>query len=382
MKVLFVTHYNSLLGANLSMLQLILELREKGVKIEVLLPNNDSHGAHSLKSRLIQENIPFIEAKIRPLKHPSILKLLPNYLYQILLCRKILNLFDERKYDIVHSNTSITDIGKRIARHIGAAHVWHLREFGDLDYNMKTPFGKWYQKVIYSGNNNFIAISHSIRVHFSPYIGSQSISLIYNGIKLPSELENSFHKNGNIVQFCVVGVFHPNKGQFDAVKSINELVSHRNITNLHLSLIGASEGDYYQSIKAYVDANNLSNYVSFWGHNNNIVKILKSMDIGLTTSYNEAFGRVTIEYMMNRLAVIATDGGANREIIDDGVNGLIYPVKNFKILADKMEKLIKNERSRKTLAENGHIKAINCFSSTTNSSNVFGLYQKILEKSY
>jgi hypothetical protein len=38
MRVLFVTHYTALLGANRSMLQLMKELRDKGVDVAALIP--------------------------------------------------------------------------------------------------------------------------------------------------------------------------------------------------------------------------------------------------------------------------------------------------------------------------------------------------------
>lgn len=378
MKVLFVTHYIDLLGANLSMLQLIRELKDKKVEIEVLLPSSLSKNEKCLKSELQEENIPFYETHLRTFKHPSLIKVIPNYIYHRLLCRDILKMFKGKKYDIIHTNTSITDIGKLIAQQVGAKHVWHMREFGDLDYNYKTPFGKWLQKYIYSGQNHFIAISKAIQKHFSTYVGNQPISLIYNGIKPPKNTPILPKPNSETLKFCLVGYICPSKGQFDAIKAINKLVNHRKITNLHLSIIGSGPSDYLEEMQSFVSVHNLEEYISFLGHRHDVNELLKTMDVGLTTSYNEAFGRVTIEYMMNHLAVIASDGGANLEIITDDVDGFIYPAGNDLVLADKMQCLITDNQTRKMLAEKGFEKAMNNFSSTANSDNIFRLYQSIL----
>ena len=53
-------------------------------------------------------------------------------------------------------------------------------------------------------------------------------------------------------------------------------------------------------------------------------------------SKNEAFGRVTVEYMLQNLAVIASDAGANSEIIENGVSGLLYRLGDVDDLARKM----------------------------------------------
>ncbi len=112
--------------------------------------------------------------------------------------------------------------------------MWHLREFGDLDYGFKTPFGKWFQKFIYKGENTFIAISNSIKNHYRTWIGNQDIKVIYNGIK-PS-LKRQPYKHDRI-EICIVGHIRPNKGQMELIEAIDDLVNHRNIRNLHVSLI-------------------------------------------------------------------------------------------------------------------------------------------------
>ncbi len=81
MKVLFVTHCTTMLGANRSMLQLIVELRTKGVEVTVLLPSSVyNNEQNDLTSELEKRNIPYIEAPIYRMKHPNRWKSIPYYL--------------------------------------------------------------------------------------------------------------------------------------------------------------------------------------------------------------------------------------------------------------------------------------------------------------
>lgn len=364
-----------MLGANRAMLELILDLREKGVNPTVLLPYPIKKELGGLKSALIDNKIKFIEAPIRQIKHPHFMKLFLNYLYANFLNYCALRQLKEYKFDIVHSNTSVINIGYLLSKKIGAKHIWHLREFGDLDYKMKTPFCKYFQRVIYRGNNNFVAISQKIRQHFLPYIKGRDIHLIYDSIVAQEERKKIWN---DPVQLCIVGFIHENKGQLDVLKAVDYLVNHLRIDKFHLTIVGDGNKETVSQLKRFVTQNNLSSYVSFTGYLKDVSEVLNKMHVGIMASHNEAFGRVTVEYMMNGLAVIASDGGANQEIVEDGRSGLIYPVGDYRELAKKMKYLIQNKECIKSFAHEGYCIALSKFSSQVNVAQVYNLYKSIL----
>lgn len=377
LSVLYITHYTSLYGANRSLLQLILELREKDLIPTVLLPpavNNKSE----LKAELQKNGIDYIETPVRSVKHPVWWKTIPNYLLALWYYPTILKALRGRKFDIIHTNCSTITVGSKLSKKINAKHVWHLREFGDLDYELKTPFGKWFQKYLYSGNNNFIAISQRILSHYKPFLSGQSIKLIYNGIKPIEPFERDWAKSK--LEVCIIGLLHVNKGQLELLKAVEELVNHRSIKGLKVNVIGSGDEDYTRILENFVKENNLEAYVEFKGYCNNVSEILMTQDIGVMASSHEAFGRTTVEYMMAGLGVIASDGGANREIIKDGITGLLYPTGDHHALADRLSMFIKDRASLKKISENGKSTALDRFSSNRNSNNIHNLYLNILNK--
>lgn len=376
-KVLFVTHYRELYGANNSLLQLILELRQKGIVASVLMPDYEIQNGNDLGLELDKYGISHFDAKIRFDKHQDAKKAALSYFRTLLYRKDAMKAIADLDFDIIHSNSSTISTGAYLAKKLGKPHVWHLREFGDLDYGMKTPFGKWYQKVIYSGNSNFIAISESIKKHFCPWIGNQDIRVIYNGIKPSPKRTPEHHER---IEICIVGLLRPNKGQMELMEAVNVLVNERGIKNLHVSIVGNSEGNFDEKISHYIKLHGLSEYVTLTGRRNDVPELLTKMDIGVMASSNEAFGRSTVEYMMAGLAVVASDGGANKEIIQDGQTGLIYKSGDPKSLADKLELLINDKEMLEKLAENGQLAAENNFSSVANSDAVYSLYKEILEK--
>ena len=266
--------------------------------------------------------------------------------------------------------------GAFIAGKSGKPLLWHLREFGRVDYGVRTPFGKWFQRFIYSGRNTFIAISDSIRNHYRQYIGNQDIRRIYNGID-PISIKEKIRQNER-VEICIVGFVRPEKGQMELIKAADDIANRRGLKNFHVTIVGEGEADYMDIVRNYIDSHGLSDHITVAGRRNDVPDLLAKMDIGVMASTHEAFGRVTIEYMMAGLAVIASDGGANTEIIDDTHTGLIYPSGDSSALADRLEMLISDSDMRIKIAHDGQSHAMAGFSSKANSDAIFSLYKEIL----
>ena len=209
------------------------------------------------------------------------------------------------------------------------------------------------------------------------YVTSEKIEIIYNGISLDKYNKSAIHNN-NILQFCCCGNVHPSKNQLEILKATDILVNEMGIKDFKINIIGYDSTQYKQKLLKFIDENKINNYVVFHGMIKNIPEILEKMDVGLMVSNNEAFGRVTIEYMFQNLCVIANDSGANREIINSKEIGIIYPKGNFQVLAEKMKYLIVNKKAMLSMANKANHYARSNFNSNLNSKKIYEYYIKIL----
>jgi glycosyltransferase involved in cell wall biosynthesis len=91
-------------------------------------------------------------------------------------------------------------------------------------------------------------------------------------------------------------------------------------------------------------------------------RYLKNFDIFVLPSLKEGLPYVLLEAGLAELPVIATDVGGIPEIIEDEKTGLLINPAKPKEIADAIEKLIKDEKLRKTLAQNLHQKILQEFS--------------------
>ena len=380
MRVLFISHTNSLDGANRSLLQLVKELRDNHnvTPIVVCLRDRQSHVLTDVYAKEGIECIPVPLVKFKLVGNKSLVaKVL---LAASFLLRNLYLFYALRgvKFDLVHSNCSVIDMGAYLALWRRVPHVWHLREFGYEDFRMQSDFGKRYERWIYKKCEVAIAISKAIEQKFKPLFGTR-IRLIYNGILPKDESLSASHTNP-VTTFCITGRLEPNKNQMEVLKACL-LLKHESKCHFRLLVVGAGGNTAYtEELKKYVADNGLQDEVTFMGYRTDVPEILSQCNVGLTASTNEAFGRITVEYMMQNLAVIASDTGANPEIIRDGDTGMLYPSGDARQLADKMLALLQNRNLLMRIAANGKQRALECFSSVKNSDSIFNLYKTLVKE--
>ena len=119
--------------------------------------------------------------------------------------------------------------------------------------------------------------------------------------------------------------------------------------------------------------------IDFKGYVDNIYEYVGKYDIGLVCSKSEGFGRVTAEYMHAGLIVIASNKGANSELIDNGENGFLYEYGNSDDLSKKIEKVIEEKSDfKQKIVEEAMKKANNMFTAEKNADNVYKIYEEVL----
>jgi len=375
LKVLFITNYSTLYGANRSLLKMMILLKENFEVCPKLLITGDlgKMGEECSKYGIEVLNIDFRNRTVNvETPNKSIRK----------LSRKIMLHYDGAKvcrflkkqnvgFDLVHSNSSIIDVGYYVAKAFGVPHVWHVREFLKDDYNEEIVYSRKRELKIYKDTDCVIAISRAVFGHINSVGRGINCRVIYNGVNICDEYNKDY--SSNIINLCMVGVVKENKNQFDAVKAVAEL-KKRNIDNIHLHFFGNFNHDYYESMIGFANENGIADRVTFHGYCTDVDSELKKMHIGIMASLREAFGRVTVEYMSNYMAVAGSDSGANRELIDSDD---IYSLHDINALADILERYITNIDILKETGLKNRKKSME-FGALSNAEAVYGVYEDIL----
>ena len=117
-------------------------------------------------------------------------------------------------------------------------------------------------------------------------------------------------------------------------------------------LIG--KGTQEENLKIQAEKVGVSRNIRFIGRlpNEKLPDYLRTADIYVSTSLSDGgIASSTAEAMACELPVIITDTGDNKEWIKDSENGFVIPVKNPKILAEKIIFILKNESLRKKFGQ-------------------------------
>lgn len=134
--------------------------------------------------------------------------------------------------------------------------------------------------------------------------------------------------------------------------------------NTRLTLVGS--GSQKQILEKRLQDLGISELVHFVGavENTKIPEVLSKADIYISTALSDAgIAASTAEAMACELPVVVSDSGENSLWIENGKNGLIFPVQKPGLLAECLNDLLGDERKAKKLGKEGRktIKNRNCF---------------------
>lgn len=377
-KVLFIGHESDLNGASISLLNIISVL-ENDYKIYVLTSYKEGAFYDELKKHkvkilvypfyrwlvkkhysrfAIKNEIIWIEKKLKwKFKESGVNEATAATIAKIIMIEGI---------DVIHSNTGVINIGAMIKSKVSSnvKHIWHLREFGNDDFDMYPLVSQIkYHSFMNANADTFICISKAIEKHYS-WISADKKAIVYNGIDKENYIKSHTEHSG--VNFLISGRLSETKGQREAVEACLKLVND-GFTDFVLNIAGA--GRIYFEVPKECEKN-----IVFLGQVSDMPGLRENMDVELVCSKAEAFGRVTAEAMMSGLPVIGSNTGGTPELIKNGRTGFLYQYGNTADLAEKMKFFLQDKSKIKVMADEAQQYALEHFTIERCVAEIIGYY--------
>ena len=145
----------------------------------------------------------------------------------------------------------------------------------------------------------------------------------------------------NSLRLVTIGSLVPKKGHSFLLDLVTGL---KKITNKSVELIVLGDGPLKQKLLLEKEEKGLSNEVSFLGKVNNPEEYLRQANFYVHGAYEEPFGLVLIEAMASGLPVFTTDGGGNKDLMNNRENGFIYFYRNATKIANDILELSESEK--------------------------------------
>lgn len=380
MNILFFTHEKEMGGASKALITLIDNIKNDNDNIYVVVPFKHAKIVEELKNK----NVNIINCLYGWWEIPTTLNFAQKILYKILYKINTISIYILKKkikklnIDIVHSNTSVIDIGAKLAKSLRIKHIWHFREFTGTHLKFIKGYKKSYE-FINKNTDKIIYVSEAIEKYYSKYISEELGTIIYDGVQEKyCQMKTSTNSN-DIVNFLLVGTLEKNKGQMIAIKAANYLIKN-DIKNFKIFFAGGDPTGYKKELDNFITKNDIKSNIKYLGFVNNIMEERKKMDVELMCAPNEAFGLVTIEAMMSSNPVIGSNSGATPELVKDHKNGLLYKKEDYIDLANKMKYFIENRNEIKRMGQYAYEYSRNNYSSLKNSEKIKKLYFELLNE--
>ncbi len=382
--ILYLNHTSSISGAEISLLNCIARLNQDKYSPLLICPPNGPLVSKALSMGVRVETIrlPHLTFTHNPLK-------LLFFPLSILRTRYHLKpLIRKNNIDLMHANSIRAGIlGTLAASSARIPIVWHIRDF--LPDNLLARIVRWISGF---GAKRIIAISRAIKGEFSvSQEQEEKTVIIYDGVNLQEydcsmiDVNQTKHALGIAGAFPVVGIIGQIinwKGQKEFIQAAAQIV--KTFPEAKLLVIGEAlfrkkeTIPYKNELIKLVAELGLAEKVIFTGFREDIPGIISTLDIVVLASWKEPLGLAQLEAMAMGKPVVATNAGGTREVVEDGVTGILIPPKNPRAIADAVIGLVKKSDALRDMGKAGHKRVEQNYSLDIHVEKVEHLYKEIL----
>jgi glycosyltransferase involved in cell wall biosynthesis len=297
--------------------------------------------------------------------------------------RHLTSFVQENHIQLIHSNTIwVNPYAQKAGEKLRIPVICHLRDLIRRDQVKKYALDKV---------DMIIAISNAVRRPLEEAgVESAKIRKIYNGVNVSmfdhgkDVLRENFAIHGFLVG--IVGQLNPRsqwKGQRDFIQAAAKMIQHR--SDVHFAVIGGDDSpasapgymSYIRELKELAEDLGIADRVIFTGFRTDIPDVMASLDILVSASWAEPFGRVIIEAMAAGKPVIATMAGGAPEIVQDGVTGMLVPPRDPQAIASAALHMLRDNGVRQKMGRAGQKRVQEYFSLDRNVRETQAIYEAL-----
>jgi len=284
----------------------------------------------------------------------------PYSMSNIRALKQLVNIMKKINFMLIHVHTPVGAFFGRLAAKITdtkpvlyTAHGFHFYRGASLRnwfiyYNMEKLAARWTDGLITINKEDYEAASKLPLRTKNRVFNVHGVGVDLNKYKTDDEnkrrkaREKLGLKNEDIC-ILTVGELIERKNHIQIIKSIEKLKKD----NVFCYLVG--QGKLEEELKKYVKTRGLDNNIKFLGFQKDIPELLAACDVFCLMSFQEGLPRCIMEAMAAGKPIIATDVRGNRDLIQDGKNGILVPVKDYEATARAIERLSEDKMLREKM---------------------------------
>ena len=295
------------------------------------------------------------------------------------------------KFEIVHCHGARANlVGSLLRRHISAPVITTVHSDYRLDY-----LGRPLSRLTYGTLNSialrfldaYVGVSDPMsELLISRGFDPQRIYTIYNGIDFtprnPEKTRKAYLTSLGLSDWndsVLVGI----AARLSAVKDVGTLIRGFALAVKacpQMRLLIAGDGEQSEELHRLAEQLCPENTVHFAGWVSDMDSFYHALDVNTLTSLSETFPYALTEGARMRCATVASRVGGVPYLIEDGVNGLLFPAKEAEQLAGHLVRLARDGGLRKKLGDALYDRASADFSIEATVQRQKEVYETVLRR--
>lgn len=118
--------------------------------------------------------------------------------------------------------------------------------------------------------------------------------------------------------------------------------------------------------------------VEWWGRRDDMATVFAKIHIVCLPSYREGLPKVLLEAAACGRPIVTTDAPGCREIVQDGLNGFLVPVRDARAVAEALKKLLASPKLRQTMGMHGRKLVEREFTLEKVNMQTLALYEELI----
>lgn len=303
-------------GATISFLTLLDGILAHGLDAVIIIPDGNPEFIKLLESR----NVKYYIVPVTFCRYPKAksIKDLTMFLYRLsrnlYSCSRnvqtIKRICIKEKISLIHTNVGPIYDGHYAAKQLGIPHVWHIREYGDLDFDIHQFPSKSYFRTLLK-QDHVITITSDLLI-YNQLEKSPNARVIYNGVRKSNDIYLDVEKGH---YFLCASRVSEEKGHDQVIRAFAKFV--RLYPDWRLVILGRGKDTYLNILKDIVESERISGSVSFLGHTDNVTDYMRHANALVVASKSEGFGRMTAEAAFAGCLVIGRNSAGTKEILEN-----------------------------------------------------------------
>lgn len=266
--------------------------------------------------------------------------------------KSIKNLIRKENYDLVHVHTPVASFLTRFACRKGdkpkviyTAHGFHFYKGAPIKnkllyYPLERLAARWTDGIITMNEEDYRAAqSFKLKGRKSVFkvsgVGINLNKFKNQTLETKMRLRKEYGFSQNDFILVCIGELKDEKHQEVIIQALGELKNK--MRNTELLLVGA--GSKLKSLKNLASSLQVEDQVYFLGYREDIPQLLTISDVAISASSREGLPVNVMEAMAVGLPLIVTNCRGNRDLVNDGENGLVFPINDVPSCARSIERL-------------------------------------------